>query len=196
MPYMTLKEALEEMRGTVDEKSGKVKLNRFNKKKFADMLVALANDTEFTTKVARSVKGGSDVVVEEVAVSKEFRKWLRKIVEQAGVDKLESERVLNPVDFTISDMSPFYQFFTTAMIEYMNAGNYFDLPSRPDMVATLSTKDVAKKSVTKESFTPGTKDTRKSLGTFETTYEPHRELKVSSSCPKFLKKRKPVPQKN
>ena len=69
MPYMTVKEALEEMRGTVDD-SGKVKLNRFNKRKFADLLVALANDTEFTTEVARSVNGGEECVVESVAVSK------------------------------------------------------------------------------------------------------------------------------
>ena len=191
MPYMTVKEALEEMRGTVDD-SGKVKLNRFNKRKFADLLVALANDSEFTTEVARSVNGGEECVVESVAVSKEFRKWLRKMVEQAGVDKMESERVLNAEEFTISDMSPFYDFFTTAMIEYMSAGNYFSMPTKPDFEATLSIPVVDKKVVTKEAFTPGTAESRKSLGIFETTYEKHRELKVSSSCPKFLKKRKPV----
>ena len=81
--YMKVKDALESMHGTVSA-DGKVKLNRFNKKKFADLMVALANDTEFTSEVARSVNGGDECVVEEIAVSKEFRKWCRKLVEKAG----------------------------------------------------------------------------------------------------------------
>ena len=187
MPYMTVKEALEEMRGTVDD-SGKVKLNRFNKRKFADLLVALANDTEFTTEVARSVNGGEECVVESVAVSKEFRKWLKKQVEKCGVDRMESEKILTN-EYVIDDMNPFYDFFTTAMVEYMNAGNYFQFASRPDFEATLSTKKVDKKSVTKDAYTPGKKDERQFLGTFTTHYGEHMEMKVSSSCPKYLKKK-------
>lgn len=189
--FMTVREALESMRGTVDE-NGKVKLNRFNKKKFSDLLTALANDTEFTTEVARSVNGGSESVVEEIAVSKDFRKWCRKLVEQAGVDKMDSARVLDPKEFVITDMGPFYDFFTTAMIEYMDAGNYFSLPTKPDFEATMAIRKVDKKTVTKEAYTPGAADKRAYLGVFETTYDKHRELAVSSSCPKFLKKRKKV----
>lgn len=191
MAYMSVKEALEEMRGTVDV-NGKVKLNRFNKRKFGDLLTALANDDTYITQVARGVNQGKECVIEDICVSKDFRKWLRKIVEQAGVDKLESERILNPAEFVINDMNPFYDFFTTAMVEYMDAGNYFSMPTKPDMEATFSIKDVDAKKVTKEAFTPGTSETRKSIGVFETEYEKHREIKVSSSCPKFLKKRKPV----
>lgn len=189
--YMYVKEALEAMQSTVTE-DGKVKLNRFNKKKFSDLMVALANDTEFTSEVARSINGGDECVVEQVAVSKEFRKWCRKLVEKAGVDKMESEKVLNPEEFTITDMSPFYDFFCTAMIEYMDAGNYFSLPNRPDMEATFAIKKNDKKVVEKESYTPGTADSRKFLGVFETTYDKHRTVTVKSSCPSYLKKRKKV----
>ena len=115
--YTNFKEALEDMKATVD--NGKVKLNRFNKKKFADLLTALANDTAFTTQVAKSVNGGTEFTVEEIAVTKEFRKWLKKQVEKCGVDKMESEKILTD-EFVIDDMNPFYDFFTTAMIEYMH----------------------------------------------------------------------------
>ena len=189
--YANVKEALEDMKATVDG-NGRLKMNRFNKKRFSDLLTALANDTEFTTEVARAVNGGSDSVVESIAVSKEFRKWLKKQVEKAGVDKAESEKILNAEEFTIDDMNPFYDFFTTAMIEYMNAGNYFQLPTKSNFEATLYTKKVPKKTVTKEAFTPGKKDERKSLGVFTTVYSEHMELSSSSSCPKFLKNRKPA----
>lgn len=189
--YANVREALEDMKAVV-EGNGKIKINRFNKKRFNDLMTALANDTEFTTEVARAVNGGSESVVETVAVSKEFRKWLKKQVEKAGVDKAESEKILIADEFVIDDMNPFYDFFTTAMIEYMNAGNYFQFPTRPDFEATLSTKKVPKKTVTKESFTPGKKEERKSLGVFTTVYGDHTELSSSSSCPKFLKKRNPA----
>lgn len=186
--YANFKDALEDMKAVVDG-NGKVKLNRFSKKKFSDLLTALANDDTFVTKVARGVNGGTEAVIEEVAVTKDFRKWLKKQIEKCGVDKMESEKVLNTSEFVIDDMSPFYDFFTTAMVEYMNAGNYFQFPTRPDFEATLSTKHVEKKSVTKDSFTPGKKEDRQFLGTFTTHYGEHVEMKVSSSCPKFLKKK-------
>lgn len=185
--YANFKEALEDMRAVVDG-NGKVKLNRFNKKKFSELLTALANDTEFTTQVAKSVNGGTEFTVEEVAVTKEFRKWLKKQVEKCGVDRMESEKILTN-EYVIDDMNPFYDFFTTAMVEYMNAGNYFQFASRPDFEATLSTKKVDKKSVTKDAYTPGKKNERQFLGTFTTHYGEHMEMKVSSSCPKYLKKK-------
>lgn len=189
--FMSVKEALETMRATVDE-TGKMKMNRFNKKNFSGLLVALANDIDFTTEVARSVDGGNSAEVSEIAVSKEFRKWCRKLVEKAGVDKMESEKVMHPEDFVIEDMDPFYDFFCTALIEYMDAGNYFSLPTKSDMEATLSIRDVEEKVVVADAYNPGTAETRKYLGTFETTYGKHREISVKSSCPKFLKKRKTV----
>ena len=74
-------------------------------------------------------------------------------------------------------------------LEDMNAGNYFQFASRPDFEATLSTKKVEKKSVTKDAYTPGKKDERQFLGTFTTHYGEHMEMKVSSSTPKYLKKK-------
>lgn len=185
--YANVKEALESMRAVVDD-NGKVKLNRFNKKKFADLLTTMANDVNFVTTVARSVNGGTEAEVEEIAVSKEFRKWLKKQVEKCGVDRMESEKILTD-EFVIDDMNPFYDFFTIAMIEYMNAGNYFQFPTKPDFEATLSTKKVEKKSVTKDAYTPGKKEERQFIGTFTTHYGEHMEMKISSSCPKFLKKK-------
>lgn len=184
----SFKETLETMRAVVDG-NGKVKLNRFSKKKFSDLLTALANDDTFVTQVARGVNGGTEAVVEDVAVTKDFRKWLKKQIEKCGVDRMESEKVLDTSEFIIEDMNPFYDFFCTAMIEYMNAGNCFQFPTRPDFEATLSTKRVDKKTVTKDAYTPGKKDERQFLGTFTTHYGEHIEMKVSSSCPKWAKKK-------
>ena len=109
---LTVQEALASMQAKTNEKGKKV-INRFNKKNFTTLMTALANDLDFKAEVAKVKKGELDSV-EEVMVTKEFRKWCKKLIEKAGVDKSESERVLSP-DFEIDNMEGLYEFFATAL---------------------------------------------------------------------------------
>ncbi len=186
---MTVEEALETMRAKANAK-GKVTVNRFNKKNFNTLMTALANDLEFKAKVAKVKKGELDSL-EDVMVTKEFRKWCKKLVEKMGVDKTESEKVLTS-EFQIPDMDGMYEFFATALYEYMNAGNQFEMLPKEDFKGLIYLKDVDEKTTVSDAFSP---QDRSYLGTFETTKKKHKEVAAKSSCPSFLVNRKKVDKK-
>lgn len=186
---MTVTEALETMRAKADAK-GKKTINRFNKKNFNLLMTAMANDLEFKTKVAKVKKGELDSL-EEIMVTKDFRKWCKKLVEKMGVDKTESEKVLTS-EFTIPDMEGMYEFFVTALYEYLNAGNQFELLPKEDFKGLIYLKDVDEKTTVSPAYSP---QDRTYLGTFETTKKKHKEVAAKSSCPSFLSSRKKVAQK-
>ena len=177
---MTVKEVLEEIKS-----EGENKYNRFSKKNFEKLMKAMVNDTEFEMKVAQ-VKGGELVDEIPVMVTKEFRKFLRHVVEKAGVDKKESEMVMDD-SFTIDNVDGLYEFFTAALYNYIAAGNKFDMPKTKDFQGSLYMKKNPKATKIIKSRNP---QTGEDLGTFEQTNEDYHSLAVSSPCPDWLKTRK------
>lgn len=188
MANLTVQEALEEM--SAKTKNGKVVINRFNKKNFNKLLTAIANDVEFKAEVAKVKKGELDSV-EEIMVTKGFRQWCKSLLEKAGVDKSESVRVLDG-EFVIPNMDGLYEFFASALYEYINAGNQFDFIPNKEFKGSLYLKNVDEKVTVTDAHSP---QDRSYLGTFETTKKKHKELAVKSGCPKFLQSRKRVDQK-
>lgn len=181
-----MSKTVNEVLQTMTNETGK---NRFNKKNFTTLMTALANDTEFITRVAK-VRNSEIDVIEKIAVSKGFREFCKRILEKAGVDKSESVIALSDsFEFTNSDFNGFYEFIETAIYEYMNSGNTFEFLPREDFKGSISIKDVPEKTTVAEAFSP--KD-RTSLGTYETTKKRHKELVAKSSCPVWLKDRKKV----
>ena len=181
-----MSKTVNEVLQTMTNETGK---NRFNKKNFTTLMTALANDTEFITRVAK-VRNSEIDVIEKITVSKGFREFCKKILEKAGVDKHESVIALSDsFEFTNSDFNGFYEFIETAIYEYMNSGNTFEFLPREDFKGSISIKDVPEKTTVAEAFSP--KD-RTSLGTYETTKKKHKELVAKSTCPAWLKDRKKV----
>jgi hypothetical protein len=187
-------QTVEEVLATMQAKegaSGKMIPNRFNKRNFTALMTAMANDPEFTTKVAKTRKGELESL-EDIMVSKDFRKFCRTVAEKCGVDKTESARVLtNEITFSQSDLSGLYEFFATAVYEYMAAGNHFEFLPKEDFTGSIALKDVPETTKVSESFYPKDKE-RVSLGMYETTKKAHKELTAKSGCPKFLKHRRKV----
>lgn len=180
---ITVQEIIESIKPAVGERG------RFNKKKFTTLMKALANDIEFQAKVAK-VKKGELESVESIMVTKGFREWCKKLLEKAGVDKNESNIVLSS-DFTIDNMDGLYEFFVTAIYEYINSGNQFDFLPTEDFKGSIYIKNVPEKVSVTDAYSP---QDRTYLGTFETTKKAHKELGIKSGCPAFLKNKKPVPQ--
>lgn len=174
MAKLTVKEALEKTSG-----------GRFNKKAFNEVLKAMANDTDFVAKVA-SVKKGELEGVEDVLVTKGFRKWIQGIVEKAGIDKAESALVLED-SFTIDNVDGLYEFFAEAVYEYISAGNQFNLLPKEDFKGSIYLKDVVASTRKMKCRNPKTGE---DLGEVEIEYATHKELGVSSGCPEYLKTRK------
>ena len=71
---MSLDEALEDIKAK-EKDNGELIVNRFNKKKFETLLLALANDLNFTTEVVK-VKN-QEKMTETVEVTKKFRKFCK-----------------------------------------------------------------------------------------------------------------------
>lgn len=186
MKIMTVEEALASMKAKTNE-NGEPVINRFNKKNFNLLMVAMANDQEFKHEYVKVKKGEIDDV-EEIMVTKGFRKWCQRLVEKAGVDKAESERVLSP-DFKIDNMDGLYEFFATALYKYIEAGNRFDLIPTKEFKGGISLAEVAESTKETDAFSP--KD-RTYLGRYKTTTKKHKKLMVKSSCPSFLKERMKV----
>ena len=186
MKVMSVKEALEEIKAKPG-KNGKIVINRFSKKSFNSLMKAMINDPDFSAKVAK-VKGGDLESVETVMVTKGFREWIKKLLEKAGIDKTESAMALSS-DFEIDNVDGLYEFFVTAVYEYMAAGNRFDFMPTEDFKGGIEIKEVAEKTTIADAHSP---QDRSYLGTFKTTKKAHKELKVKTSCPSFLAKREKV----
>jgi hypothetical protein len=183
---ISVNDVLAEMAAT-RKPNGDFVYNRFNKKNFEKLMKAMLNDPDFKTEVAHAKKDKLDSV-EEIEVSKEFRKFCKRIIEKAGVDKAESERILTD-EFTFDNVSGLYEFFATAMYLYIEQGNRFDLLPKKDFKGSISLKEVKKSSKTSSSHHP---QTREYLGDYETIKESHKILAIKSSCPSYLKSRKKV----
>ena len=164
---------------------GKKKLNQFNRTNFDRLVNAAASDPEFTSQVA-IIKGGEFKGYKDVACGKEFRKWIRHLIERAGIDSNESG-IVESADFPIGNMSWMYDMFAEVMWLYME-GNKFAFPKKEDFEATLSLKDVEEVIKTSEVRKPG----GESLGMYEQTKKAHKVLTVKSSCPKYLSSRRKV----
>ena len=182
---LTVEEALEKTRAKKNAK-GKIVINRFNKSNFNTLMLAMANDVDFTTQVAKKVK--DDVELEDVMVTKSFRKWCKRLLESAGMDKSESEKVLTK-DFTIDNVDGLYEFFTTAVYLYLDAGNRFDFPNKKDFQGGIVLSDKEESEKIYEARNP--KD-GKSLGKVKTKKGKHKALTAKSTCPSYLTEKRKV----
>ena len=176
---LTVEEALASMQAKKNKK-GDIIINRFNKRNFNTLMLALANDIDFASEFAR-IKNG-DVDLEEVMVTKKFRKWCKRLVEKMGIDKSESERIMTS-EFTIDNIDGIYEFFTEAVYLYMKAGNRFDLPSKKGFQGGIYLKDIPEKETVSESKNP---QTGESLGKYKRKKKAHTELKSRSTTPGYL----------
>lgn len=179
MKILSVEEALE----VINKKGG---YNRFNKKNFETLMVALLNDNTFNTKIAKYRKGNLNV--EEIFPTKKFRHWCKKLLESTGMDRKDAEVVLSD-DFKIDNVDGIYDFFMAAAYEYMKDGNHFDFPSKEDFQGSIYLKKVKGSKKKTKQYNP---KNRELIGTYLIEKEDHVELCSKSSCPSYLKKRKLV----
>lgn len=184
MAKESVNEVLTAIAAKIDE-NGNKKLNQFNRSNFDRLLNAAASDPDFVSQVA-IIKKGEFEGYKDIACGKEFRKWMRHLVERAGIDSSES-KIVEGKDFPVGNMSWMYDLFAEVLWLYLE-GNKFSLPKKEDFDATLALKDVASSSKTAEMRKPG----GPVIGTFETTKKEHKVLTVKSSCPKYLVERRQV----
>lgn len=183
---LTLDEALAEIKAKKNNK-GELVINRFNKKKFETLMLAMLNDIDYTAKNVK-IKSG-EPVEDDIYVTKGFRKFCRKLLESAGIDKIEAGRIETD-QFIISSIDGLYDFFTEAMYLYMDQGNQFDLPNKMDFRGGMRLINVEES--TKVYDTRDLAGSGKVLGKVERTTKKHKKLKVKSTAPTYLSSKRLV----
>lgn len=165
---------------------GEVILNKFNKKNFNKVVLAMLNDPDYADKIVKK-ESEDGPTYEEILVSKNFRKWLKDIVKSLGVDSKELG-ILDTYEF--KNVDGMYDLVMAAAYEYMKVGNKFDIPSHENFKGSIYVKDVpaSKKVVEARNPADGTR-----LGIYETTYKPYKQLAIKSSAPKYAKTKKKLP---
>ena len=175
-----LLEIIEEISAKRDDK-GDIIYNRFNKRSFNKLINAIASDPEFKATVCK-IKKGSITERNDITIGEDFRKWVRRVVESAGVDHTESEIVMSK-DYRVPSMNWMYDMMCEAIYIYIKAGNRFDLPPKEDFAGSIYLKEIAKVENTRTHKNPQTKEI---IGTFKITNEAHDELRARSTCPDYL----------
>lgn len=183
---LTLEEALDEIKAKENDK-GELVINRFNKKKFETLMLAMVNNIDYTAENVKIKSGEPNV--EEVAVTKGFRKFCRKLLESAGIDKVEAGRIETD-QFIISSIDGLYDFFTEAMYLYMDQGNQFDLPNKMDFRGGIRLVNVPEN--TKVYETRDLSGSGEVTGRVERKTKKHKKLKVKSSAPTYLSSKRLV----
>lgn len=178
---MTVEEYLNSIKPTDGSVGG------FNKKQFSEFMSVLLNDETYITKIARGCSDGYKE--KEINPSKEFRKFIRKILTKLSMDKNDSKVILD-YDFTIDDCDGLYEFFTTAMYEFMNKGGHrFELPTKKDFKGYLYLNNI--EAYSKE-YTAKNPQNGEIIGTFKADIDDHKILKSKSTCPRWLNKKVPT----
>lgn len=170
-----------------EKKDGKRTVNRFNKRNFNILMTAMINDPTFSTEVVKRTRG-KEITYEDVMVTRGFRKWCKHLLEKAGLDRLDAERVMTP-EFIIDSVDGLYDFFTTAIYLYMESGNQFSLPNKRDFQGSIY---LSEKPEEEKSFEARNPKDGSVIGVFETKKKPHKVLKSRSTCPSYLKTKKKI----
>lgn len=180
---LTVDEVLAEISANRKD-NGALEIKQFSKKNFEKLLKAMLNDPNFSVKVAK-IKNKEIDSIEDVEVSKGFRKFCKKVIEKSGIDKAESERILTS-DFTFDNVDGLYEFMAAAIYLYIEKGNKFDFLTTPDFKGSLYIKEIDSVEETKEAFNP---KTRESLGVFTTKKKKYKSIATKSGCPAWCKSR-------
>ena len=156
---------------------------RFNKAEFDDLTLSMLN-SDYSTEVVKR-RHDEDVSSKEINVSKDFRnKFIKPILLDAGLDKIEAENLANEYEFKTVD--GLYEFISETTTSYMETGKSFRFLPKEDMSAII--KITEKDEYTRDRKTNQTDDKGEPIySTIE--YDKHRVIKSKSSAPKNKKKK-------
>lgn len=170
------KEMREEIiKGEKKRNHSKTDFNKFTK--------AFVNDVDFTTHKVKGVDEAGKVIKDEVKPVEEYRKGLKKILIDFGVDKQEAEKIMK--EYEIKSVDGLYEFISELMYEYMDTGKKFSFLPKEDFTGTMWLDDVEADTDWQEYRNPS------KPGEFiYSKRDKHKVLNRKSSCPNWLKTKK------
>lgn len=183
MSEYSVSKILEEISAPVNE-DGTYSYKRFNKKNFESLIRNLVNDPDYKF-VEAKIRDGQMSETEQISVYERFREFLQKVLEQFGVDKKESKKVLDS-DFEIKSVQGLYELMVVSIYEFIKVGNRFQFLDTEDFHGSLYVKKVPETTKVTSARSP---QTGEPLGDFEINKKAHYELMAKSSCPPWLRNR-------
>lgn len=160
-------------------------MSRFSKEQFNQQIKDILNNPDYkvdVVKVSKAKAEGYDTT--EVAVTQDFRKFCKRLLEKFGVDKFESEKVLSS-EFQFTNVDGLYEFMCACIYEYIDNGNKFDFVPRQGFKGSLELVDVEEKVKTSK-----LRNKNGDLKCYETLMKAHKKLKASGGCPSYLKEKR------
>lgn len=154
-----------------------------SKNDFNKLAKAFLNDVEYTTHKVKGVDEDGKPVKEEIQPVKEYRKGLKKMLTDFGVDKQEAEKMMT--DYEIKSVEGQYEFISELLYQYMESGKKFQFIPKEDFNASMWIDDDEGDDDWKEYRNPS-----KPGESVYTKRKPHKVLNRKSTCPNWLKESK------
>ncbi len=160
-----------------------LKMKNFSTILHNKLLTAFLNDPEFISEDIKLSPSKMEKLKIQKKVVKEFRKALRDILVEFGLEK-DADRIISNYTFKKKFATSLYQMYHEYIYQYLKTGKKLNLFSKEDMKASLYIKPREKS--TRDVFTIGKNGKREYTGR-EVTHAPFYALGQSSGCPKHLK---------
>ena len=148
----------------------------FSRTDFEKLAKAYVNTPEYITEHVALKEG--ELVKTEITPVKEFRGMIKLILEDFGVDKQESERIMTDA-YQLRNVKGLYHFVSELLYSYMQAGKKFDFITKEDFMGSIFTQDCEEG--IKEYNNPKTGEK------VNVKREKHSVLKVKAKCPAWRK---------
>lgn len=159
------------------------KMKNFSSTLHNKMLTAFMNDPDFISEDIKLSPSKMEKLKVQKKVVKEFRKSMRDVLVEFGLDKNDAERVVENYKFKKKFSKALYEMYHEYVYQYLKTGKKLNLFSKDDIKASIYIKPRDKN--TRPVFI--LKDGKRVSTGNQVTHESYFALGQSSGCPKHLK---------
>lgn len=154
----------------------------WSKSYFIDLLTDYVNEPELESHIIELKRDENNEEVAKVVKEypvKKFRKTIKKILIDFGVDEKDAEKVMTDYKFTKKDVETLYEFTSDFIYHYLKSGKKLQVFKKEDAELSLIMEDKEEGEKTYD----GNEKRKGSL----VKNKKHKKIKAESKCPKWLK---------
>lgn len=154
----------------------------WSKSYFVDLLTDYINEPEFESHVIEMQKDDAGKEVAKAVKSypiKKFRKTLKNILMDFGVDATDAEKIVTDYKFKKKDVETMYDFMTDFIYLYLESGRKLQLFKKEDAALALIMEE-------KDPYEKDFEGNEKRAAS-HVKYKKHKKVRAESKCPDWLK---------
>lgn len=171
---------------SIKEEREKMKSRAFSRDSFNSLLADYMNDADYESLSVKTVNGEACLVSSQPV--KKFRKIIKNILEEYGVDKKDSETILDKYKFKRKDVDEMYEFISEFIYLYLSTGRNLNLFAKEEAVASIKLEDVKEFEKDYPIYKKNDKTEKfEKVGVSHIKAENHKKLRTTSSTPKWKK---------